>query len=564
MGKKKAFVKPSPAEVSRRIKKDMQEHGSLFGGLGTLTRQVCILATVAILLYFFLPELHWIDEFLGGDEHEIDGSPEYTAFEGSPEESWRRVLEGDEAVVEHVQVTDWIPNEQGAFSLFLGGMPYILRNTPALEWPCMKKWSPEYIQSRISTLDRVHVGTGGNNVWQYDVPNPALKSSYFFSDEEERSLKEKSRAPFSSRSMATSEFFKRCADTKDQSTFVYYAGDMGGGEILKDVGNPQDLFMDSLREVVAPNSAPVYFAWLGKEGVAAHCHIDAMHNFFVHIRGRKRFVLFPPSLSEDTLFMYPKLHAGTGQSQIDFLNPDVEAFPEFFTDRVQERIRNAALVADLGPGDVLYLPPYWSHYVKAVESSISVSLWVQDITVDIASNLREIEFPLRSSWDDKIKATAAASFVLGAVEASMTSAAVSGSASADGTANTGVDSGRASHNEALAEIRLLLDGRYRRATLRAENEPDWLPSASSTILSSCTVEMEHSKASEELKELSQKAASLLRLIPDRHIRRGVLYDYIEELLSLVVDPERVFPVLRAISDLCTGAAGTVASSHASM
>ena len=55
--------------------------------------------------------------------------------------------------------------------------------------------------------------------------------------------------------------------------------------------------------------------------------------------------------------------------EVDLDRPDQDAFPELaslaFTDCVLE------------PGQMLYVPPKWWHYVKALAISFSVSFWWQ-------------------------------------------------------------------------------------------------------------------------------------------------------------------------------------------
>ena len=55
--------------------------------------------------------------------------------------------------------------------------------------------------------------------------------------------------------------------------------------------------------------------------------------------------------------------------QVDLDRPDDDAFPALaslpFTDCVLE------------PGQMLYVPPTWWHYVKALAISFSVSFWWQ-------------------------------------------------------------------------------------------------------------------------------------------------------------------------------------------
>ena len=66
--------------------------------------------------------------------------------------------------------------------------------------------------------------------------------------------------------------------------------------------------------------------WIGRAGISAHTHYDSSHNMFAQIRGRKRFVLAPPSAARCGLGLYPSLHPmvcawghgahdGTGQTE---------------------------------------------------------------------------------------------------------------------------------------------------------------------------------------------------------------------------------------------------------
>lgn len=108
--------------------------------------------------------------------------------------------------------------------------------------------------------------------------------------------------------------------------------------------------------------------WVGMKGVFTQAHYDEAHNFFCQVTGRKKFLLFPPSQFA-SLYVYPYHHPADRQSQVctfpassqythsllpqkvDLENPDYEKFPKYKDAK--------PVIADLGPGDVLYLPPYW-------------------------------------------------------------------------------------------------------------------------------------------------------------------------------------------------------------
>lgn len=78
------------------------------------------------------------------------------------------------------------------------------------------------------------------------------------------------------------------------------------------------------------------------------------HNLYVQLAGRKRFVITPPS-QHWRLHYYPRLHPLTRKSQVDFDQPNFARTPRYAATQ--------SLEAVLGPGDLLYMPPYWTHKV---------------------------------------------------------------------------------------------------------------------------------------------------------------------------------------------------------
>lgn len=57
----------------------------------------------------------------------------------------------------------------------------------------------------------------------------------------------------------------------------------------------------------------------------------------------------------------------TNSSQVDLDAPDDARFPRFAPTPFQDCV--------LAPGQMLYIPPGWWHYVKALDTSFSVSFW---------------------------------------------------------------------------------------------------------------------------------------------------------------------------------------------
>ncbi|XP_030372279.1 bifunctional peptidase and arginyl-hydroxylase JMJD5 [Scaptodrosophila lebanonensis] len=106
-------------------------------------------------------------------------------------------------------------------------------------------------------------------------------------------------------------------------------------------------------------------AWLGPQGTISPLHYDPKHNLLCQVFGCKTIILAKP---EDTENLYPHQSEFLGNtSQVDAVNLDQERFP------LLEKVKFYNLV--LQPGDCLYMPPKWWHYVRSETPSFSVSFW---------------------------------------------------------------------------------------------------------------------------------------------------------------------------------------------
>lgn len=122
-----------------------------------------------------------------------------------------------------------------------------------------------------------------------------------------------------------------------------------------------------------PNASPLTSLWLGnKTRIAAHYDFPA--NLACNLVGKRKFTLFPPEQIAN-LYIGPLDFAPGGQpiSMVDFANPDFNKYPKF------KDALNHAHVAELEPGDALYLPSMWWHHVEALSSiNVLLSHWWRD------------------------------------------------------------------------------------------------------------------------------------------------------------------------------------------
>lgn len=123
--------------------------------------------------------------------------------------------------------------------------------------------------------------------------------------------------------------------------------------------------------LVPPSTGPR--VWIGNAAKVA-THHDPIDNVAVVGVGRRHFTLFPPS-AEDDLYMGPHdpTPAGARISMVHVTAPDFERFPRFAS------ALEVAQVAELSPGDAIFIPRDWYHHVEALDRfNVLVNYWWND------------------------------------------------------------------------------------------------------------------------------------------------------------------------------------------
>jgi len=134
-----------------------------------------------------------------------------------------------------------------------------------------------------------------------------------------------------------------------------------------------------------PLTPPQMKIWIGNRSVAS-CHYDALDNMACCVAGRRRFTIFPPEQFPNLYFGPLELTPG-GQaiSMVDFANPDFERFPRF-----REALA-AGYVAELEPGDAIYIPSMWMHHVEGLSPfNILVNYWWDDAPLYTGSGMNAL------------------------------------------------------------------------------------------------------------------------------------------------------------------------------
>ncbi len=148
--------------------------------------------------------------------------------------------------------------------------------------------------------------------------------------------------------------------------------------------------------------------WLGN-ALITPTHVDEWCNIACVVCGRRRFTLFPPE-QIGNLYVGPLDFAPTGAplSLVELNAPDFQRFPKFRTALA------AAQVAELGPGDALFIPPLWWHNVESLEAvNVLVNYWWHagsgaadrgasafDCLLHCILSLRDLPPETRRAWGD--------------------------------------------------------------------------------------------------------------------------------------------------------------------
>jgi hypothetical protein len=173
--------------------------------------------------------------------------------------------------------------------------------------------------------------------------------------------------------------FGRDADPDYEMNSVTHRRRMPFGEyveLVRNAGRTNDFYMTAnndghnrtaLKELMADvppladylNAEGQGFFWFGPAGTVTPFHHDLTNNFMIQIAGRKRLRLIAPC---HTPKVYNVRHCF---SQVDGRDIDLRRFPLMADVPVIDCV--------LAPGEILFLPVGWWHFVEALDVTITVS-----------------------------------------------------------------------------------------------------------------------------------------------------------------------------------------------
>lgn len=106
---------------------------------------------------------------------------------------------------------------------------------------------------------------------------------------------------------------------------------------------------------------------MGSPGTFTQGHIDSKDNFVYQIIGEKRWTIFSP---QDYKYLYYTKTKGSLEwsAVLSSLEaPDIKKYPLY--------ARATPITFTMKPGEVMYLPRGWSHFVENVTPTLMINTW---------------------------------------------------------------------------------------------------------------------------------------------------------------------------------------------
>jgi Cupin-like domain len=211
------------------------------------------------------------------------------------------------------------------------------------QWSALRRWTLDHLRREFGDTD-VEVQWGRDTDAEYEINSVAHRRLMRFGD----------YVDLVERAGRTNDFYMTANNSATNRSTL----DGLGVDIL-----PMPDYLDA----GAPEQ---WFLWFGPAGTVTPLHHDLTNNLMAQVIGRKRVVLAPPC---ETPNLYNHHHCF---SAVDLRSIDDRRFPA---------MRNVQLMeCELRPGELLFVPVGWWHFVESLDVSVTISftnfVWSNDYT----------------------------------------------------------------------------------------------------------------------------------------------------------------------------------------
>ncbi|XP_030034808.2 bifunctional peptidase and arginyl-hydroxylase JMJD5 [Manduca sexta] len=216
---------------------------------------------------------------------------------------------------------------------------YILKEEPVIldncmkHWPALSKWKDQNYFMKLAGMRTVSIEIG---------------NKYTDSD-------------WTQKLMTIGDFIKNhiCHENGPTGYLAQYQLFDHIPELKKDIVVPEYCCFSDSEDPVD------IMAWYGPKGTISPIHHDPKKNLLSQVIGEKQLFLFSP---QDSEYLYPHDHQLLNNTaRIDPRQPDLDIYPKYKHAKPYYCV--------LKPGQMLYIPPKWWHFVESLSLSFSVSFW---------------------------------------------------------------------------------------------------------------------------------------------------------------------------------------------
>jgi hypothetical protein len=228
--------------------------------------------------------------------------------------------------------------------------PAVLRGAVA-HWPAVEKGT----ESPLAMIEYLRKFDSGRPIHTL-CADASIKGRFFYRDDMSGLNFERKKTPLAS------ALDRLLALVQDEAPPALYIESTSIAEYLPNFSAENSLTL--LPATVPPR------IWIGN-AVTVQTHFDLNDNIACCIAGRRRFTLFPPDqLANLYVGPFDFTLSGPPVSMVSLHEPDFSRYPDFRT------ALEHAQIAELEPGDALYIPYFWWHHVESLAKfNVLVNYW---------------------------------------------------------------------------------------------------------------------------------------------------------------------------------------------
>ncbi|CAN1210159.1 cupin-like domain-containing protein [Tumidithrix helvetica PCC 7403] len=216
---------------------------------------------------------------------------------------------------------------------------YYATSTPVIltgmmeNWPALSLWSPEYLKANYGEVE-IEVQTGRNSDPIHEINVDLHRTKFLMRDYVDLIVN----------SDPTNDFYMVANNRNIER------------EGMKSLVDQIEFFPEYLDP---HNTEGNFFFWLGPAGTITPLHQDTANIFMAQVYGRKHWKMIPPYYNH-LIYNYRGVF-----SEVNLDNPDYDRHPLF------KQVKTIDVVVE--PGEVIFIPVAWWHYVRSLDISISLS-----------------------------------------------------------------------------------------------------------------------------------------------------------------------------------------------